>query len=204
MAALAAKGYRLAHGRKRLVVIDPHGKTHNPVRNLKGVRSLEFIARLRDLDFDRLPDARAAFSKAQTVNPERETRWKSVDQLAQLQSERQEKHRLEYECAHLQHARQVQSAKSTLADYYELPKRKKQLLQLKTKIDRASWWQRLIGTTRRDRKMLLEQVTAYKFYVSSYRKKIARIETDSRESLIKLQERQRKEIMGLKLQIDRG
>lgn len=56
-AALEEKGYVLAQGRKRIVVIDPYGKTHNPVRHLEGVRTKEFNARLSDLDASRLPDA---------------------------------------------------------------------------------------------------------------------------------------------------
>jgi len=56
-AALKKDGYTLARGRKRLVVVDPHGKKHNPVRHLEGIKAKEFNARISDLDQSRLPDA---------------------------------------------------------------------------------------------------------------------------------------------------
>lgn len=202
VAALAAKKYRLAHGRKRLVIIDPHGKAHNPMRNLKGVRPLEFLARLKDLDFDRLPDASAAFAKTQTIKPERDTRWKTLRQLAKAHKETRERHKQDYEKAHAQHVLQVQSARNTLAAFYGLRQKKRDIIQLKEKIDHASWWQRLIGTTRRERKMFSEQVADYKHFVSCYREKVARIEKDGLDSLAKLHQAQQKEQMGIKLQLD--
>ena len=57
VAALEEKGYRLAQGRKRLVVIDPYGKTHNPARLLKDVKAADIRRRLDDIDLSRLPDA---------------------------------------------------------------------------------------------------------------------------------------------------
>lgn len=57
VAALEAKGYRMAQGRKRLVVIDPHGKAHNPTRLLPGIKAADIHARLSDVDLSRLPEA---------------------------------------------------------------------------------------------------------------------------------------------------
>jgi Relaxase/Mobilisation nuclease domain len=57
VAALEEKGYRLAQGRKRLVVIDPYGKTHNPARLLKDVKAADILRRLDGIDLSRLPDA---------------------------------------------------------------------------------------------------------------------------------------------------
>ena len=59
-AALAAQGYRLAQGRKRLVVLDPYGHAHNPVRHIEGIRTKEFDQKLGDLDRATLPEANAA------------------------------------------------------------------------------------------------------------------------------------------------
>lgn len=55
--ALEEQGYRLAQGRKRLVVVDPNGRAHNPVRHLEGVKAKDFAERLSDLDQTALPDA---------------------------------------------------------------------------------------------------------------------------------------------------
>ncbi len=56
-AGLKEKGYILAQGRKRLVVVDNYGHTHNPVRHLENVRSKQFNQRVADLDLSSLPDA---------------------------------------------------------------------------------------------------------------------------------------------------
>lgn len=59
IAALEERGYRLARGNKRLVVIDPYGRAQNPVRHIEGMRAKTFHAKLRDIAIDRLPEATA-------------------------------------------------------------------------------------------------------------------------------------------------
>ncbi len=65
VAALKAKGYVLAQGRKRLVIVDAYGKAHNPTRHLQGVRAKDIDLRLRDVDLTKLPDATAVQVKMQ-------------------------------------------------------------------------------------------------------------------------------------------
>ncbi|MCP4282868.1 MAG: AAA family ATPase, partial [Gammaproteobacteria bacterium] len=57
--ALAEKGYVLAQGTKRIVVVDPYGKVMNPTRHLYGVKAADIRARLTDLDTAHLPKADA-------------------------------------------------------------------------------------------------------------------------------------------------
>jgi hypothetical protein len=57
--ALEDQGYRLAQGRKRIVIIDPYGKAHNPTRQLDGVKAKDFKNRITDLDTNALPEATA-------------------------------------------------------------------------------------------------------------------------------------------------
>ncbi|MCH6256483.1 relaxase/mobilization nuclease domain-containing protein [Puniceicoccaceae bacterium K14] len=64
-AALEEKGYKLAQGRKRLVVVDPYGKTHNPVRHIEGIKTKDFNARLADIDRESLRDADELAKEAQ-------------------------------------------------------------------------------------------------------------------------------------------
>lgn len=56
-AALKEKGYQLARGSKRIVVIDPHGRIHNPTRHFDGIRSKDIKAWLHDVDIASLPNA---------------------------------------------------------------------------------------------------------------------------------------------------
>jgi len=64
-AALAERGYVLARGNKRVVVMDPHGKAINPARQLYGVKAADIKARLSDLDLTRLPDVEQAKQRQQ-------------------------------------------------------------------------------------------------------------------------------------------
>lgn len=64
-AALAARGYTLAQGHRRIVVVDREGKAINPARALHGVRAAQIKARLSDLDTSALP-------RAEDVRKERE------------------------------------------------------------------------------------------------------------------------------------
>jgi len=56
-AVLKEKGYQLARGSKRIVVIDPHGRIHNPARHFDGIRAKDIKAWLHDVDIATLPDA---------------------------------------------------------------------------------------------------------------------------------------------------
>lgn len=44
---LEARGYHIADGGRRLVVIDPYGKVLSPVRHLKGVKARDFMGAMR-------------------------------------------------------------------------------------------------------------------------------------------------------------
>jgi len=68
---LEDQGYKLAAGRKRIVVVDPYGKTVNPLRHLPGVKARQFNDRLVDIDVEKLPEATAL---AQKVAAEHEVR----------------------------------------------------------------------------------------------------------------------------------
>lgn len=59
VAALEARGFILAQGNKRLVVVDQYGKAHNPARHIEGVRAKELKGRLAGIDLAALPDATA-------------------------------------------------------------------------------------------------------------------------------------------------
>jgi len=201
VAALAAHGYRLAQGRKRLVVIDPHGKALNPVRNLVDVKAYQFLARLRDLDFDRLPDAKKAFATVRLNAPGGKI-GKPIDQLAKIRRDTQVRHQQEHETALGLHERRVRSAKRDLARFYELPERKQQLVQLKRKIALAPWWKNLLGLTKKDRFDLREQAMAYNTDLASYREKVAKVREKGLVVLADLEKRQQKEMASIKLHLD--
>ena len=59
VAALKERGFELAQGTKRLVVVDAYGKVHNPTRHLDGVNAKAFRDRLKGVDLAALRDADA-------------------------------------------------------------------------------------------------------------------------------------------------
>ena len=67
--ALKNKGFHLAQGRKRIVLVDKQGKIFNPTRQLPGVRAKDLKAKLGDLNLRALFDA--ASLRAQIQNKER-------------------------------------------------------------------------------------------------------------------------------------
>jgi hypothetical protein len=165
LAALQAKGYVLAQGRKRLVVIDPHGKAYNPTRLLKDIKAKDLHALLGDIDLSTLPDANAVQVKMQFRDASRKG---GVDQTAQQatpeakpdpKAERQvrlvalqEKQRKEREDFRQQNNRRIKFTKERLVAFHSLPQRKKALIALRQQIRQAPWWKRLLGFTRSDRK----------------------------------------------------
>lgn len=60
IAALKERGFVLAQGNKRLVVVDRYGKIHNPTRHIEGVTAKDFHARLQGVDLTALPNAEVA------------------------------------------------------------------------------------------------------------------------------------------------
>ncbi|MCH6256794.1 relaxase/mobilization nuclease domain-containing protein [Puniceicoccaceae bacterium K14] len=77
IAALESDGYRLAQGRKRLVVVDPYGKTHNPVRHIEGIKTKEFNDRLSDIDRSALPEADILTRETQALHEEKKRKQTS-------------------------------------------------------------------------------------------------------------------------------
>lgn len=168
-ATLAEHGYTLAQGRKRIVVVDPYGKTHNPVRHLEGVKAKDFNARLKDLDTSKLQDAdavtrevQAARSKSSEKAPEPKpasgnkpaevTRWD--EWVAERINETQLRHHDEQAALSRRHDRIIHETEDRLTGYYRLREQQKRLTQLKRSITDAKWWQRLLGITARQRQEL--------------------------------------------------
>ncbi len=200
LAALQAKGYVLAQGRKRIVVIDPHGKAHNPTRHLKGIKAKDLHALLADLDLSTLPDANAVQVKMQfrqasrnhkaVADPQGKTDLQAKSRIDALK----EKHAQDEEALRLQQARRLKSTKSCLVAYYHLRERKAALSQLGEGIKNAPWWKRLLGFTRADRRKFEEMLKPYRADVAAFRGKIAEIEEKNRDAMHELRQKDAKVI----------
>jgi len=204
MEALEAKGYRLAQGRKRLVVIDPHGKAHNPMRHLQDVKAKDIHERLRFVDLSRLPDAdRPADASNQNAVPaaaEKDNNLKERLRLVQMQAETlAQKHRHTAEALALQQRRRVAFSKERLVAFYQLPQKKQELMVLKHKIMEAPWWKRLLRLTRSDKEALEEKVQDYRKTVRENRETMSHIADQNRQERHELRERQAKEMQDFAL-----
>jgi hypothetical protein len=74
-AALITEGYFLARGDKQeFVIVDPHGKAHNPARQIEGARAKDIRAKLADLDPRALPSAAQARARQGEEKSKRQPR----------------------------------------------------------------------------------------------------------------------------------
>jgi len=125
IAALEASGLTLAHGNKRLVVVDPKGKAINPVRHIEGIRSKHFKKRLSDIDLSALPTVDEAIERKR-IRPKkkRQPRPQREDQIEKIRRE------------------------------YRLHEQESSISELEAEILNAPWWKKLIGLTRKKRERL--------------------------------------------------
>ncbi|MBT8036685.1 MAG: relaxase/mobilization nuclease domain-containing protein [Verrucomicrobiae bacterium] len=268
-AALKKDGYTLARGRKRLVVVDPHGKTHNPVRHLEGVKAKDFNTRISDLDQSRLPDAdhvpkisdelklapdfnEEARKVAQSRSKEKETDKKGkssggkehkeskqnatkrkqqaaekAQQIKQAKAAAKAKEKAQQEAReafeeqaierlnhqqdchieesgqlHSQYHSRLKSAKSRLAQHYQLREQKQQIQELAEATRNPSIWRRMTGRARRDRQDLSTAVKTYKNARGRYSERIGSIRSEHARTADALHLRQATEKQELRSYID--
>ncbi len=216
-AALQGRGYTLARGRKRLVIVDPHGKAHNPTRVLRDVKAADIQARLDDIDAGALPDADEITTRSQPARKAERKPSKPAKQRRQTEQDRAAFNRLaEAQFAALterqgedrervsEEVRQrIAATKKRLIRYYELPEKKEAIQNLREKIENAPWWKRLFGVTRKDRHELQCQVKTYKDAMIRYRDGLSHAEQQGARELSDLQGRQVQEQNKLVLSIER-
>lgn len=177
VSSLAERGYALAQGSKRLVVVDPYGKIHNPTRHIEGIRAKDLKSRLQDLDLTALPDAdtlaqtharrhaerklacqtatkpdlAATFTKAAETSRESSGSSRKVDEQTAARVHRlQERHkREEAEIADRFRVR-LEREREEFARAFRFSELADQIEKLRLKCEKPSVWRRLFGFARRD------------------------------------------------------
>jgi len=196
-------GYRLAHGRKRIVVVDPYGKAHNPTRLLKNVRAADLQARLSDIDLTRLPTVEALEKAPPQAAPQQEHQPEKAAQdtpppVEAVQDDSAVRHALKMEALferqreeHRQlvadRGRVLEETKERLVEHYQLREQKKALIALNTKIKKARWWQKLIGITRHDQQRFAESLQGYKDSMGRYREQLGAVRMETQQSIAVLE-----------------
>lgn len=185
------------------MVIDPHGKSHNPVRHIDGVKAREFNEIVSDLDRSALPDANDVIAGIKSREPKEERGRSAFEELAKKQIDLLiDKHRHEREKLILQHKRRIASAKTKLARYYGLPNQKKELATLKRKVENAPWWKKLLGLSKKDEHLFQERQKNYRQAHGRYREKLSGLKEQGHTALSDLKKRHSRETMELKLFLD--
>ncbi|HWL52833.1 MAG TPA: relaxase/mobilization nuclease domain-containing protein [Chthoniobacteraceae bacterium] len=200
---LEERGYRLAQGRKRIVVVDPYGKVHNPTRLLKNVRAADLQARLADLDLTRLPTVEALEKKPpkETQRAARQPVQPVADipaPVAAVQDESAVRHALKVEGMMVRQreerrqlvadrGRVLDETKERLIAYYRLREQKKALIALNKKIKKARWWQKLVGSTKNDQRRFTESLQGYKNAVGRYWEQVGTVRRETQQALVMLE-----------------
>ena len=191
VAALKEKDYTLAQGRRRLVIVDRYGQTHNPVRHLENVRAKEFQKRLQDIDSSRLPDATKLSREIQAENRRRydaslKHDQRVIEQTNRLQSRHQEQRA---QLAHDFSDRMTQE-REELARYHRLDEQQRQIEILQAKTRRTNWLKRMLGITRKQQEQLRALELTRQNAEWRTAEKLNQIKNEGEQSLAQLQTRQ--------------
>ena len=173
VAALKNNGYALAKGRKRPVVVDTHGKAHNPTRQLEGVKAKEFREKLSDLDLEKLPSVDEVTKETQTHDTELQKRMEDFEFLAARQLEMTlAKHRNERSQLKLRLRYQLEAERKELARHYQLKEQKRAILEQAAVVKDTNWWKRLMGVTRKEQLKLNAQILNFRNSRERYKEQL--------------------------------
>jgi hypothetical protein len=179
VAALAAKGYTLAQGNRRFVVVDRWGKAINPVRQLPEVRTASFKAKLADLDLSALPTAAAVQKKIkQQQRKEYAINRKFEKWSAEYLNRNQDRQIDERARLSDRYHRVIEEKKIELAKHYQLDQRRQAMEKLAERVAHPSLFRRLSGKAAQDRQELAAQEKTYQDAQQRMTEAIGAIETE--------------------------
>lgn len=204
VAALKREGYTLAQGRKRPVVVDVHGKAHNPTRQLDGVKAKQFREKLSDLDLEKLPSVEEVTAKGQKQDSEQQKRMEAFEVLAARQLETTlAKHRNDLDKLKLKHRYQFEADKKELVKHYQLREQKREIQYQAAVVKNSNWWKRLFGVTRKEQTKLNGQILNFRSSRDRYKEQLrAKVKTREQERT-RLRQRQEDEKTRLLARIDK-
>ncbi len=130
ISALVENQLYLAQGRKRLVLVDARGKTQNPLRQIKGVRTREFREKLsKGFNLSTLPDAEQVIATLKSGKSPKGLYPDFVDKPQATDTLKQQFK------AHLE----------ALKQRYQLPQKQAVIRRLHQEIKHLPWWKKLLG-----------------------------------------------------------
>lgn len=191
VAALRAEGYHLAQGRRRLVVVDRYGQTHNPVRHLQRVRAAEFQQRLKDCVVVQLPDAALLSRSIQKDNRKRYDASVRHDWKVNAQKNRvQDRHLEERSKLSDHHDRRVAKEEAQLSEYYDLAGQKKEIAALRERARNPGFLGKLTGQVRKDQDQLEATEAGYANAKARHEERLNALAAARNAALASLEKRQ--------------
>lgn len=183
---LGKRGYILAQGRKRIVVVDNRGKEINPVRHIKDIKTRDLVRRLGILAInlptpDSIKSHRKNLDKAPVVGNEFESssmpqsQLSSKDESFTLSKSLIEKQARDRENLAIRHKTQLTQEKRRIAQGYQLPQKLTAIKALQDKCKAPPWWKRWTGIARSERKQLRSAISEYKDCKQLYDERIRAI-----------------------------
>jgi hypothetical protein len=172
--ALKDKGFHLAQGRKRIVLVDKFGKISNPTRQLPGVKAKDLKAKLGDLNLHALFDAASLSAQIQkkektkyddrqkemaktisppVMKPEKSptfahtvpTKEQRVQPTPEAQNRLQSRH-LDERAKHFAHYQTLlENEQERLHGHYQIKERQQAMKALSEKTANPSWWRKIRG-----------------------------------------------------------
>lgn len=146
---LEAKGYELAQGRKRLVLVDPYGKSSNPTRDLKaalgdGFKEQDFRDRMAGIDSTSLPTPEAIKERRTAEAERRKEREQAFEaKAAELIGKQADKHREERTGLSDRHQQRMDRKRTELEKFYRIDEQQARIGQLQDQLRNPGIVQRL-------------------------------------------------------------
>lgn len=208
-AALKKRGYALAHGNKRVVVIDPHGKIHNPTRHLQDVRAKDIKEKLGDLKLSSLFDAASVSQqlrqqqKQEYKDRQKQARNAKADfspaavpppsLLPKILNQMQDRQIEERARLFNRHHDQINTERDNLTKFYKIDEQRQRIDDLTEKTVNASWWRRLFGFARKDRDRLDHLQHSFADSLERMNQRLKLFEQERDDDLKRLSERHAEE-----------
>ncbi|BCX48608.1 relaxase/mobilization nuclease [Haloferula helveola] len=204
---LESKGYRLTRGRKRLVVVDPYGKSSNPIRDLKAAMGGEFREqvfrdRMADIDPTSLPTPEVIKAGIEADERQRDEERRAREKaIADRMTRQKREHRKQRGALEESHDRRIEGARSDLMVYHRMAEKTEAIGRLRDQLHCPGLVRRIgFALFRSDRKLrqeLRELEDRQERSTQRIEESLAAMTRERKQDLDRLQRRQLREFEAL-------
>lgn len=200
---LEVRGYDLAQGRKRLVVVDPYGKSSNPARELKAAlgdefKEQDFRDRLSGISPAALPTPEAIMEKRAAEEKRKKEQRRAFEQkVSSLFGTQAENHREQREAVLERHGRLEMLKRDELHAFYQTAEQQRQIARLQKELHRPGLVRKigfvLFRTDRKLKQMLAEAEVQHDASRRRIEEELGKLAIQREDEMKRLAERQLRE-----------